>query len=75
MSSCGVRLRIEYIDLKEKKCWIQYPSLFILIILHNSYIPYPANEGLVRTQYKCLVLIYVFPEMKIRDLAISKTEL
>jgi hypothetical protein len=34
-----------------------------------------ANEGLVRIQYKCLVLIYLFPEMKLRDLVISLTEL
>jgi hypothetical protein len=36
---------------------------------------YTANEGPVRIQYKCLVQIYVFPEMKLRDLVISKTEL
>ncbi len=34
-----------------------------------------ANEGLVRIQYKCLVPIYVFPEMKLCSLVISKTEL
>jgi hypothetical protein len=32
-------------------------------------------EGLVRIQYKCLVPIRVFPEMKLRGLVISKTEL
>jgi hypothetical protein len=32
---------------------------------------YTANKGPVRIQYKCLVPIYVFPEMKL----ISKTEL
>jgi hypothetical protein len=31
-------------------------------------------EGLVRLQYKCLVPIYVFPEMKLRGILISKTE-
>jgi hypothetical protein len=31
-----------------------------------------AKEGLVRIQYKCLVPIYVFPEMKQRGLVISK---
>ena len=36
---------------------------------------YTANEGPVRIQYKCLVPIYVFPEMKLRSLLISKTEL
>jgi hypothetical protein len=34
-----------------------------------------ANEGPVKIQYKCLVPIYVFPEMKLRGLVISKTEL
>ncbi len=33
------------------------------------------NEGPVRIQYNCLVLIYVFPEMKLLGLVISKTEL
>ncbi len=35
----------------------------------------PANEVSVRIQYKCLVPIYVFPEMKLCSLLISKTEL
>jgi hypothetical protein len=34
-----------------------------------------ANEGLVRIQFKCVVPIYVFPEMQLRGLVISKTEL
>ncbi len=33
------------------------------------------NEGPVRIQYKCLVRIYVFPEMKLNGLIISRTEL
>jgi hypothetical protein len=33
------------------------------------------NKGSARIQYKCLVPIYVFPEMKLRGLVISKTEL
>ncbi len=33
------------------------------------------NEGPMRIQYKCLVAIYVFPEMKLRGLIMSKTEL
>jgi hypothetical protein len=36
---------------------------------------YTANEGQERIQYKCLVSIYVFPEMKLHGLVISKTEL
>jgi hypothetical protein len=34
-----------------------------------------ANEGPVKIQSKCLVPIHVFPEMKLRCLVISKTEL
>jgi hypothetical protein len=36
---------------------------------------YTANEGPVRIQYKCLVPIYVFPEMKLCSLVICETEL
>jgi hypothetical protein len=36
---------------------------------------YTTNEGPVTIQYKCLVLIYVFPEIKLSSLVISKTEL
>ncbi len=34
-----------------------------------------ANEGLLRIQYKCLVPIYVFPEMKLCSILISKTDI
>jgi hypothetical protein len=34
-----------------------------------------ANEGPVRIQYKCLVPIYVFLEMKLRGLVMSTIEL
>ncbi len=44
---------------REKKAWV-----------YNT-----ANEGMVKIQYKCLVPIYVFPEMKVYSLLISKTEL
>ncbi len=46
---------------------------FLSLCPHN--LLYTANEGLVRIQYKCLVPIYVFPEMKLQGLIISKTEL
>jgi hypothetical protein len=36
---------------------------------------YTANEGPVRIQYKCLVPIYVFPDLKLCSLVISKTDL
>jgi hypothetical protein len=34
-----------------------------------------ADEGPSRIQYKCLVLIYVFPKMRLCGLVISKIEL
>jgi hypothetical protein len=33
-----------------------------------------ANEGPMRIKYRCLVPIYVFPEMKLYGLVISKTD-
>jgi hypothetical protein len=33
------------------------------------------NDGLVKIQYECLVQIYVFPEMRLLGLIISKIEL
>jgi hypothetical protein len=44
---------------------------YVIIIITNR----TAYEGLGRIQYKCLVPIYVFPEMKLCSLVISKTEL
>jgi hypothetical protein len=43
--------------------------------LGGIYTAYTANEGQERIQYKWQVPIYVFPEMKLRGLIISKTEL
>ncbi len=40
---------------------------------HSLLYLYTANEGPVRVQHKCLVRIYVFPEMKLCSLVISKT--
>jgi hypothetical protein len=42
---------------------------------HVVLTRYTANEGQVIIQYKCLVPIYIFPEMKLCSLVISKTEL
>ena len=39
------------------------------------YVDHTADEGPVRIQYKCLVLIYVFLAMKLHGLIIFKTEL
>jgi hypothetical protein len=33
--------------------------------MYYSFTVHTANEGPVRIQYKCLVPIYVFPEMKL----------
>jgi hypothetical protein len=33
---------------------------------------YTANEGPARIQYKCLVQIYVFPEMRLHGFVLSK---
>ncbi len=51
-------------------------SPFILSkALQYEQILHTANEGPMRIQYKCLVPIYVFPELKLRSLITSKTEL
>jgi hypothetical protein len=49
------------------------PSPTILILAEGKL--YTANEGPVRIHYKCLLLIYVFPEMKRCSLFISKAGL
>ncbi len=36
-----------------------------MLILVSIYVHCTANEGPVRIQYKCVVPIYVFPEMKL----------
>jgi hypothetical protein len=53
---------------------------FIMAILVSESLAeclghHTENEGPVRIQYRCLVPIYVFPEMKLYSLVISKTEL
>ena len=50
-------------------------NLSFLHVLDRVNIKHTANEGPVRIQYKCLVPIYVFPEMKLCRPVISKTEL
>ncbi len=35
---------------------------------------YTANEGPLRILHKCLVPIYVFPEIKLHSLVITRTE-
>ncbi len=47
---------------------------FSLFMSPKRRVRFTANEGPVRIQYECLVSIYVFPEMKLRCLVISKTE-
>jgi hypothetical protein len=50
-------------------------SIGQLIGVEHLASPTYANEGLVRIQYKSLAPIYVFPEMKLCGLVMSKTEL
>jgi hypothetical protein len=63
--------------------YIQYCILYKKSINRNSnkrrldysFIIRPAYEGPVRIHHKCMILIYVFPEMKLRSLVNYKTEL
>ncbi len=57
--------------------WGVYSDAILLVGRHltDAYRLYTANEGPVKIQYKCLVPIYVFPEMKLCSLVISKTDL
>ncbi len=59
---------------------VSYRSSVILCDKYVYIFAHPCtlhctNEGPVRIQYKSLVLIYVFPEMKLCGLVTSKTEL
>ncbi len=49
------------------------PNLFFSSFI--CFAPFTENEGPMRIQYKCLVPIYIFPEMKLCSLLISKKEL
>jgi hypothetical protein len=44
---------------------MSYASLKDLATPLSTTLLHTANEGRVRIQYKCLVPIYVFPEMKL----------
>ncbi len=55
MHSDFLSIQLFYIEKK-----IPLASIFL-----SSLALYPANEGPVRIQYKCLVPIYIFPEMKL----------
>jgi hypothetical protein len=48
---------------------------FSTIFAFNKFAAPLQTEGPVRIQYNCLVPIYVFPEMKLCSLVISKVEL
>jgi hypothetical protein len=50
---------------------------FLVQLQHklDKKFKHTANKGLVIIQYKCLVLNYVFQEIKLCGLTISKTEL
>ncbi len=55
-----------FLPSPKRQTWPPAPSTPILT-------PTLQNEGRMRIQYKCLVLLYVFPEIKLRGLVISKT--
>jgi hypothetical protein len=70
----------QYEKVEENKLCSHVPlsSTFIwklIKIVYYIQFLYTANEEPVRIQYKCLVLIYEFLEMKLRSLIIFKTEL
>jgi hypothetical protein len=48
-------------DMRFSNALIVYHLLREDVVAHN----HTANEGPVRLQYKCLLPIYVFPEMKL----------
>jgi hypothetical protein len=48
---------------------------FMLWVCFSTFLSHTANEGPMRIPYKCLVSIYLSPEMKLRSLVISKREL
>jgi hypothetical protein len=54
----------------------EQPGSIILLASPSSNLMQTctAIEGLVRIQYKCMVPNYVFPEMKLSGLVISKTD-
>ncbi len=53
-----------YIPICEN--WYLLPMYCLTLFIFLQYFPYTANERSVRIQYKCLVPIYVFSEMKLR---------
>jgi hypothetical protein len=69
-------------SIPQHTSWWYTAGLFWKRLIANCSIPsysgsecvlfYTANEGLVRIQYKCLVLIDVFPEMKLRASLLPK---
>jgi hypothetical protein len=48
-----------------KECTSQGPRPYPTLPILPSSLIHTANEGPMRIQYKCLVPIYVFPEMKL----------
>jgi hypothetical protein len=53
---------------KEETTYFDYTgreTLLIMIHRREKLCLYTANEGPVRFQYKCLVPIFVFPEIKL----------
>ncbi len=63
-----------YSDSELKPLTAGRRSLNLWKYLPSAYYACTVNEGPVRIQYKCPVPIYVFPEMKLCSLVISKTD-
>jgi hypothetical protein len=65
---CGpVKYSMELLNLNRNTVAVE--SAHTVFCNHHT-----ANEGPVRIQYKCLVLIYVFLEMKLRGLVFPKQD-
>ncbi len=58
--------------IKKWKSKLVWPLLCVCSEIIRREHQAPANEGPVRIQYKCLVPIYVFPEMKLHGPVNSK---
>jgi hypothetical protein len=55
-----------------EECRIVFIDHQVIHLIVCRIITHFENEGPVRIQYKCLVPIYVLPEMKLRGLVIQK---
>jgi hypothetical protein len=72
---CSLKFRrLETKDFLQRKL-LQINDICNHTELKQIKLLYNANDGPVIIQYKCLVPIFVFSEMKLHGLAIFKTKL